>query len=251
MSEPRLHLLDDTDPNWFPGPELALEEPNGLLAIGGDLSPQRLRAAYARGIFPWFEEGQPPLWWSPDPRSVLYPGQLRITRSLRKRIRNGGFSVTLDRCFADVITACAGPRDGSHGTWITEEMREAYINLHRQGLAHSVEAWRGGQLVGGLYGLAMGRAFFGESMFSREPDASKIALVYLVRQVQVWGYAVIDCQVSNPHLALLGATDIPRADFLRQLRAAGVAEGSEAADAAPWIMDAGFDPLQAGISEQQ
>jgi len=201
----------------FPDPALAETEPNGLLAVGGDLSPQRLRSAYRLGIFPWYGAGQPILWWSPDPRLVLFPDRLRISRSLRKTLRRGAFTVSLDRDFGAVIRACAAPRADAGGTWIVPAMARAYERLHVLGLAHSAEAWRGGELAGGLYGVAMGRVFFGESMFSRASDASKVALAYLARCLSAWGYALIDCQVYTPHLASLGAVEMPRAEFQRRL----------------------------------
>lgn len=210
-----MHLLPK-HPIEFPPPEQALDDPNGLLAIGGDLSVDWLLAAYQRGIFPWFDDDRGPiLWWSPDPRAVLYPDALRVTRSLRKRLRNAGFRVTLDEAFEAVTEACAGPRRRQPGTWITPQMRAAYAALHRQGYAHSVEVWEGEELVGGLYGVSLGRMFFGESMFSRRPDASKIALVQLTRQIQRWGFTLIDCQVMNEHLRSLGVVEMPRAQFLR------------------------------------
>jgi leucyl/phenylalanyl-tRNA--protein transferase len=201
----------------FPDPALAETEPNGLLAVGGDLSPQRLRNAYRLGIFPWYSAGQPILWWSPDPRLVLFPDGLRISRSLRRTLRRGTFSISLDRDFGAVIRACAAPRPDADGTWILPEIARAYERLHALGLAHSAEAWQDDELVGGLYGVAIGRTFFGESMFSRASDASKVALVHLVRSLAAWGYALIDCQVYTPHLASLGAVEIPRAEFQRRL----------------------------------
>jgi leucyl/phenylalanyl-tRNA--protein transferase len=203
----------------FPDPALAETEPNGLLAIGGDLSPQRLQNAYRLGIFPWYSAGQPILWWSPDPRLVLFPDGLRVSRSLRRTLRRGAVRVSLDRDFAAVVDACAAPRPDAEGTWILPEIARAYQRLHRLGVAHSAEAWRGDELVGGLYGVAIGRAFFGESMFSRASDASKVALVSLVRRLAEWGYTLIDCQVYTPHLATLGAIEIPRAEFQRRLAA--------------------------------
>ena len=195
----------------------ALRRPNGLLAAGGGLSVRRLVDAYARGCFPWFSEGEPVLWWSPDPRMVLVPRQLHVPRSLARRIRRGDISITADMAFGDVMTACAEPRDDQGGTWITEEMIAAYRALHGAGHAHSIEAWQDGLLVGGLYGVSLGRAFFGESMFTRVPDASKVALVTLVAQLQRWGFGVIDCQMKTEHLARFGAREIPRAAFVRQL----------------------------------
>lgn len=203
-------------------PPVNLSTPEGLLAVGGDLRPERLLEAYRHGIFPWYSDGQPILWWSPDPRTVLFPEKLHISRSLKRSLRPGIFTVTFDTCFRDVMRHCAGPRlqypEG--GTWITEEMLEAYSKLHEQGYAHSVETWKEGQLVGGLYGVALGGAFFAESMFARASDASKVALVSLVRQLQFWGFRLMDCQQSSPHLTALGAEDIPRHDFLNHLTAA-------------------------------
>ncbi|MEW6293202.1 MAG: leucyl/phenylalanyl-tRNA--protein transferase [Pseudomonadota bacterium] len=204
----------------FPPVAQALKEPNGLLAGGGDLSPLRLLAAYRRGIFPWYSPGEPILWWSPDPRMVLFPGALRITRSLAKTLRNADYRVTLDSAFAQVIAACAAvPRPGQNGTWITTEMQQAYIRLHALGYAHSIETWRGGQLVGGLYGVAIGRAFCGESMFSHVTDASKIALAHLCRFLAERGFGIIDCQMETAHLTSLGARPIPRDDYLARLAA--------------------------------
>jgi leucyl/phenylalanyl-tRNA---protein transferase len=200
-------------PEWFPPPEQALDDPAGLLAAGGDLSPARLLAAYRRGIFPWYSPGQPVLWWSPDPRAVLFPEEFRVSRSLAKTLRNGGFSLTTDQDFPGVIDGCAAPRPHSLGTWITSEMRAGYLELHRLGHAHSIEARRGGELVGGLYGVRLGGLFFGESMFSRARDASKVALAHLVALCRGNHIAVIDCQLASRHLASLGARSIPRAQF--------------------------------------
>ena len=205
-------------PEWFPPLEQALEEPSGLLAAGGDLSPERLLAAYRRGIFPWYSPGQPVLWWSPDPRAVLFPEEFHCTRSLAKTLRNGGFIAAIDRDFGAVIDGCAAPRAASPGTWITSEMRAAYLKLHRLGYAHSVETWRGDALVGGLYGVHLGGVFFGESMFSRERDASKVALAHLVAACEHNGLAVIDCQLPSRHLSSLGARTIPRSQFQALLR---------------------------------
>ncbi len=204
----------------FPPVEQA--SPEGLLAVGGDLRPERLLEAYRHGIFPWYNESQPIMWWSPDPRAVLFPTRLHVSRSLRRSIRRGLFTVTLDSCFPKVMTRCADPRpqhrDG--GTWITQSMIAAYARLHELGYAHSVEAWREGQLVGGLYGVALGGAFFGESMFARTADASKVALVSLVRQLQAWGFQIFDCQQPSPHIMAFGAEAIPRREFLEHLSAA-------------------------------
>jgi leucyl/phenylalanyl-tRNA--protein transferase len=203
-------------------PPVDSASPEGLLAVGGDLRPERLLEAYRHGIFPWYSDDQPILWWSPDPRTVLFPAKLHISRSLKRSLRPGLFSVTLDQCFRDVMQHCAGPRpqypDG--GTWITAEMLEAYTRLHEQGYAHSVETWQEGQLVGGLYGVALGGAFFAESMFAHVPDASKAGLVFLVRQLHAWKFRIIDCQQASPHVMRFGAEEIPRRDFLDHLTAA-------------------------------
>ena len=200
-------------PDSFPAVEQALQEPNGLLAAGADLSIPRLLDAYSQGIFPWYEEGQPVLWWSPDPRMVLRPGTMHISRSLRKSLRQQRYSYSLDTAFADVVNHCAASRRKSSGTWITGEMQRAYVALHRAGYAHSIEVWQQDRLVGGLYGVALGKVFFGESMFSRVDNASKLALAYLTRQLQLWEFELLDCQVSNPHLQSLGAVEIPRKEF--------------------------------------
>jgi leucyl/phenylalanyl-tRNA---protein transferase len=199
--------------DWFPPPEQALEDPPGLLAAGGDLSCTRLLAAYRRGIFPWYSPGQPVLWWSPDPRAVLFPEEFHCSRSLAKTLRNGGFTTAIDRDFTAVIDGCAAPRAVSPGTWITSEMRAAYLELHRLGHAHSIEAWRHGALAGGLYGVRLGGVFFGESMFSAARDASKVALAHLVALCQRNSIVVIDCQLYSRHLASLGARTIPRSRF--------------------------------------
>ena len=199
----------------FPPPELALIEPNGLLAAGGDLSCKRLIQAYSKGIFPWFNEGEPILWWSPDPRMVLFPAELKISRSLRKALQKHDYQISADRSFDQVIAACAAPRRNQTGTWINPGMIKAYRELHRMGHAHSVETWMDGKLAGGLYGVALGRAFFGESMFSRTTNASKIAFVHLVKQLARWRFGIIDCQMKTAHLASLGAREIPRTQFTR------------------------------------
>ena len=211
--------LKSTDPpDAFPPVTRALSDPDGLLCVGGDLRPERLLAAYRRGIFPWYSEGQPILWWSPDPRMVLFPDEFKVARSLGKSRRNRGFRVTIDTCFDTVISMCAdsGTR-AREGTWISPAMRAAYGELHRLGHAHSVEVWLGDRLVGGLYGLLLGRIFFGESMFSSETDASKVALHDLVHWLRQRNVALIDCQVASDHLFTLGARLIPRADFIAQL----------------------------------
>jgi leucyl/phenylalanyl-tRNA--protein transferase len=202
----------------FPPVERALAYPNGLLAAGADLSPQRLIDAYRHGIFPWYSEGEPILWWSPDPRMVLFPAELKISRSLRRRLKRRDYRVHLDTTFAEVVGACAQPRGDGAGTWITAAMRQAYVRLHELGWCHSVEVWTADGLAGGLYGLAIGRAFYGESMFSRIRDGSKIALAHLARYLEGRGFAVIDCQMSTAHLASLGAREIPRAQFVAGLR---------------------------------
>ena len=201
----------------FPDVNLALREPDGLLAVGGDLTPERILSAYRRGIFPWYSDNQPILWWSPDPRTVLFPARLKISRSLRKTLRRGHFRLSMDQAFRDVIAACAKPRPGSSGTWITQDMAEAYSILHETGCAHSVECWLGDRLVGGLYGVSTGRVFFGESMFSQVSDASKVAFAWLVRQLQAWDFGLIDCQIYSAHLASLGAEEIPRTEFVKYL----------------------------------
>lgn len=220
--------LRASDP--FPPVEQALAEPNGLLAAGADLSPARLLEAYQRGIFPWFNAGEPILWWSPDPRMVLFPDEFEPSRSLRKRLRRGDYEIRVDTAFTAVMQACAAPRPGQRGTWITPSMLAAYTRLHRLGYAHSVETWIDGQLVGGLYGVAIGRVFFGESMFARVTDASKIAFAHLVGQLRAWGYGLIDCQMSTRHLASLGAREIPRREFVARLAALTALPGQPS----PW-----------------
>ena len=202
----------------FPPLDEALETPNGLLCAGGDLSVERLVSAYGHGIFPWFSEGEPILWWSPNPRMVLFPDELKVSRSLRKRVDHGTYELRVDTAFRRVMQECARPRSGQSGTWIVPAMIDAYTRLHDIGLAHSVESWREGRLVGGLYGVALGRVFFGESMFSRSPDASKVALVELVRRLKAKRFRLIDCQQATAHLASLGAREIPRSRFARLLQ---------------------------------
>lgn len=217
MSAP-LPWLDEDD-LWFPDPVSALKQPNGLLAVGGDLRPERLLQAYQLGIFPWFDADQPPLWWSPDPRMVLFPAEIHISRSMRKFLRKHPYSIQSDRDFAGVMRHCAGERRGSHGTWISTAMLDAYTTLHELGHAHSVEVWEGNTLVGGIYGIAMGQVFFGESMFSHRPNVSKLALIDLAERLPEAGYGIIDCQVANPHLESLGARNIPRSEFRQWLPA--------------------------------
>ncbi|WP_342379113.1 leucyl/phenylalanyl-tRNA--protein transferase [Myxococcus stipitatus] len=214
-----IYLLSEEHPELFPPPERA--DKSGVLAVGGDLSPERLLAAYSRGIFPWFSEGDPILWHSPDPRFVLEPDKLHVGRSLRKTMARGDYEVRYDTAFARVITECGRvPRPGQTGTWITDEMLEAYVALHERGFAHSVEAWAGGELKGGLYGVSLGAAFFGESMFALAPDASKVAFATAVERFKSWGFQFIDCQVETEHLARFGAEDWTRKRFLTALRRA-------------------------------
>ena len=225
----------------FPPLEMALRKPNGLLCAGGDLTPQRIVRAYLNGIFPWFSPGEPILWWSPDPRMVLFPSEFRIARSLRKTLRNGNYRIRLDNHFTSVIQACAGtPRKDQAGTWITPEIQAAYDKLHELGYAHSVETWIDETLVGGLYGIAIGKMFYGESMFSHATDASKIALAHLCRHLDAQCFGLIDCQMNTQHLASLGAHEIPRHEFidrLRELTAMTPTHGRWAADGASgaWI----------------
>lgn len=200
-------------PDAFPAIERAMREPDGLLAAGGDLSSERLITAYRLGIFPWFDQGQPILWWSPDPRCVLVPGDFHVSRRLRRELRRARAEIRFNTCFADVIARCAAPRPGQHGTWITNEMIAAYRSLHADGWAHSIEVWQDDALVGGLYGVSIGRVFFGESMFSRRSNASKYALYALSRYLQTREFALIDCQVLSHHLTTLGATLMPRPRF--------------------------------------
>ena len=207
--------LEADDP--FPPVPAALARPNGLLAAGDDLSPGRVLDAYRHGIFPWFNDGEPVLWWSPDPRMVLFPAELRVSHSLDKTLRNRPFEVRFDFGFREVMQACGEPRDGQAGTWITGRMLEVYCALHRDGWAHSVETWIDGELAGGLYGVAIGTMFFGESMFTRVRDASKIAFVHLVRHLNRAGFRMLDCQMATDHLASLGAREIPRDEFSRHL----------------------------------
>jgi len=210
-------LCRDDGPDSLPDPADALREPNGLLAAGGSLEPDWLLAGYRRGIFPWFESGQPILWWSPDPRTVLKPEELRVSRSLRRRIDRNEFRVTADTDFAGVIAGCAQPRSYTDSTWITPEMQSAYIALHELGWAHSFESWVDGSLAGGLYGIAIGRVFFGESMFAKRSDASKVAFFHALRYLSRRGIELVDCQLPSAHLSRLGARSLPRADFLTEL----------------------------------
>jgi leucyl/phenylalanyl-tRNA--protein transferase len=220
---------------WFPDPATA--ESNGLLGVGGDVSPDRLMLGYRRGIFPWYSLGQPVLWFSPDPRMILETADLVVARSLAKRIRQRRFRITLDTAFLQVLVGCAATsRPGQDGTWLTPALIAGLLALHEQGLAHSVEAWLGDDLVGGLYGVAIGRLFSGESMFAAEPDASKVAFVHLVRQLEIWGFPRVDCQSHTQHLARFGAIEIARERYLRELPALVGAPGRPG----PWAFDAGF-----------
>jgi len=213
-----LSLPEDDDTTPFPPAAAALDYPNGLLAIGGPLSVPRLEMAYRSGIFPWFSTDQPVLWWHPDPRALLFPGEMHVSRSLRKRLRQGRYAVTLDRDFDAVIRSCAHIRARAEGTWITPAMIDAYGRLHEHGIGHSVEVWHDGRLAGGLYGVSLGAAFFGESMFSLATDASKVALAWLSAQLLKWNYELIDCQVHSSHLQTLGVREVPRSRFMELLR---------------------------------
>lgn len=222
----------------FPHPSLA--EPDGLLGVGGDLHPGRLLLGYANGIFPWYSQGQPILWFSPDPRFVLFPEELKVGRSLRKIIRRGDYEIRMDTAFDQVLAGCkARQRPGQHGTWITDEMERAFQDLHMLGFAHSTEAWKDGELVGGLYGVGLGRLYSGESMFALAPDASKVAFTWLARQLRARDYALIDCQVHTAHLERFGARNIPRRRYLEIVRDLV----AEVRPAEPWHFDPGFDPL--------
>jgi len=212
----RLPALIRGQPTRFPDPRSALVEPNGLLALGGDLSPARLMAAYSQGIFPWYAEGEPILWWSPDPRCVFRPHDLHINRSLRRSLRDKHWHVSVDRDFPAVIHACAAPRADHEGTWLVPAMIAAYIELHALGYAHSVEVWDGTRLVGGIYGVAVGQLFCGESMFSGESGGSKLALMVLADLLHQWGWPLLDSQVANPHTLSLGAREMPRETYLRE-----------------------------------
>lgn len=229
-----------TIPKQHVFPDPALADPTGLLGVGGDLDPARIILAYRQGIFPWYSQGQPYLWWSPDPRMVLRTDQLKIRRSLAKRIRQNRFQITLDRDFDTVIEQCSRkPRPGQSGTWITSEMITAFRHLHALGIAHSCEAWLDGELVGGLYGVAVGNLYSGESMFTDVPDASKVAFVHLVRQLQRWQFPIVDCQVHTEHLETFGAVEIPRHHYLTQVHHLQARPGRPG----PWRFDEGFAPL--------
>ena len=207
------HYIHPQGPLFFPDVEQAMIDPEGLLAVGGDLSPERLIHAYQQGIFPWFSDDQPILWWSPNPRLVLFPEHLHVSRTMQKAMRNSTLEIRVDTAFLRVMHACSEPRPNQPGTWITDDMIDAYCQLHQQGIAHSIEAWDGPNLVGGLYGVAIGKVFFGESMFSRQDNASKIAFITFVQHFQRWGGKLIDCQVTTQHLSSLGAEEISRTEF--------------------------------------
>ncbi len=226
----------DLDEIWFPDPDSALDDPNGLLAFGGDLRPERLLAAYRLGIFPWYQESQPILWWSPDPRAVLLPASIHVSRSLKRLLRRFPYRVSIDLAFDAVVAACAEPTADRPETWITPAMQRAYGRLHQLGHAHSVEVWAGDTLVGGLYGLARGRVFFGESMFSRCDSASKVALVHLCGQLRQWGFALIDCQVGNDHTYAMGAVDVARAEFL-DLLATNIVDAGDEGGQRRWVLE--------------
>jgi leucyl/phenylalanyl-tRNA---protein transferase len=211
-------LGEQADPNWFPPVDQALREPPGLLAAGGDLSPTRLLAAYQRGVFPWYSAQQPILWWSPDPRMVLFPAEFKCSRSLGKTLRHGPFTTRVDQAFGATIRGCAAPRRSGPDTWLNNEMIDSYDQLHQLGFGHSVETYRGELLVGGLYGIQLGQVFFGESMFSLERDASKVAMARLIDECRARDIQVIDCQVASSHLAGLGAREVSRAQFMALLR---------------------------------
>jgi len=213
-----LYWLPDDPAAPFPPLEQALTEPDGLLAAGGDLSVERLLNAYQHGIFPWFNKDEPILWWSPDPRCVLYPDKLKISRSLRKTLKKNLFEIRMDTAFSSVLKSCAAPREQQAGTWITDDMFKAYVNMHKLGYAHSVECWQNNELVGGLYGIAIGKIFFGESMFSKQRDASKVALVHLCEYLLQHDFKLIDSQVHTPHMESMGAEMIDRKDFENLVR---------------------------------
>ena len=227
MASSRVAWLSPDDPHdSFPAVNAALSEPDGLLAAGGDLSPDRLLIAYRQGIFPWYEEGQPLLWWSPDPRCVFLPGDFHLARRMKQEFRKTDAEIRVNTAFTDVVRACAGPRRSGQGTWITPDMLVAYEQLHRLGWAHSVEVWRSDKLCGGLYGLAIGKAFFGESMFSKSSNASKMALLYLAERLNSGDFKILDCQIHSAHLSGLGARVVPRPEFIELLQLACEKPGS-------------------------
>lgn len=214
----RLAQLDPAVPEAFPDPARALDDPNGLLAFGGDLTPARLMAAYGRGIFPWYGEGDPLMWWSPDPRCVFSTDGVHRSKRLQRSLRHSAWSLSMDQAFVDVMRACAAPRAGESGTWITADMLIAYTNLHQLGYAHSLEVWDADRLIGGIYGVAIGQIFSAESMFSHADNASKVALIALCRALRGWNFPLLDAQVPNPHLMRMGAVTLPRAEYLHQLQ---------------------------------
>ncbi len=235
MTEPRLPipwLAPDDETTPLPDPDSAMAEPEGLLAIGASLSPQRLESAYRSGIFPWYSPGEPILWWSPDPRAIIVPSRFHVSRSLQRQLRRSDYRVSLDTAFEAVVAACAAPRLDQPGTWITPEMADAYCELHGRGLAHSIEVWRDDRLIGGLYGVSTGRAFFGESMFSHATNGSKIALAWLLCQLDTWQFDFLDCQMPTDHLLSLGAETVPRRRFLLQL----AASQRSATQPGPWTL---------------
>ncbi len=245
MTEPLLPipwLAPDDETTPLPDPETALAEPNGLLAIGASLSPTRLESAYRAGAFPWFSPGEPILWWSPDPRAIISPSGFHISRSLRRTLRRDDYHVSLDSAFDAVVAACAEPRSDQLGTWITNDMKAAYSRLHVVGLAHSIEVWRQDALIGGLYGVSLGGAFFGESMFSRAPNGSKIAMAWLMRQIRAWGFDFLDCQMPTTHLLRMGAERIPRKRFLLAL----AASQRQPTRIGPWRLDIGREAVTEG-----
>jgi leucyl/phenylalanyl-tRNA--protein transferase len=223
-------FLGPADP--FPPVEQALDEPDGLLAAGGSLTTKRLVDAYRQGIFPWFNEGDPILWWSPNPRAVLRPARIHVSHSLKKRLKKQAYRITIDRAFARVLDGCAAPRAEETGTWLSPPMRRAYTALHAAGMAHSIEVWMDGELAGGIYGVAIGRMFFGESMFARRTDASKIAMVGVAAQLDRWGFPLIDCQLETEHLVSLGAEAMPRPRFIAE-----IGRLVTAPPPAAWVMD--------------
>jgi leucyl/phenylalanyl-tRNA--protein transferase len=230
-------LGEHLDPDWFPPLDQALRDPPGLLAAGGDLNPQRLLAAYERGVFPWYSAQQPILWWSPDPRMVLFPDEFNTSRSLRKTLRSGHFSTRVDHAFSETIRHCAAPRRSGPETWLNDDMISAYEQLFALGFCHSIETYRGGALVGGLYGVRLGGVFFGESMFSRESDASKVAMARLVDECRTRDIRLIDCQVASSHLASMGAREVSRTDFVALLR-----RHARRAPSDRWVGDAAPPP---------
>ena len=233
-----------TSPDAFPDPARALREPNGLLGFGGEIGPEWLLSAYRMGIFPWFNQADPVLWWSPDPRLVLFPGEIRIRRSLKRVLRQKRFEVCVDTAFAEVIAACAAPRQPDSGTWIVPQMQQAYCKMFELGHAHSIECWHDGQLAGGLYGIALGRVFFGESMFSRQADASKVALVHLAKKLQQLELELIDCQMTTAHLLSMGAREISRNEFCDRIKLRTITNTPPEHWPSDWASSINLDPLE-------